>query len=150
VRPDQGECGVILNDAARQLLESPALAHLVTLNADGSPQVTIVWVGLEEDEIVAAHMGSWKKVQNVRRDGRVALSIEGTGRNPIGLDHYMVVYGTARITEGGAAALLQRLAHTYLSPDVEFPPGGPHPADAGFITRITAERVTGVGPWVDG
>ncbi len=138
---------MILNDAARELLASDALGHLVTLNADGGPQVTIVWVGVEAGEIVCAHMGSWQKVQNIRRDGRVALSIEGTRVNERGLHEYMVVYGTARITEGGAAALLQRLAHTYLGPDVEFPPGGPHPDDAGFVTRIAVDRISGVGPW---
>ena len=42
-----------LPDSARALLDSPALAHLVTLNPDGSPQVTVVWVGLDGDEIVA-------------------------------------------------------------------------------------------------
>jgi PPOX class probable F420-dependent enzyme len=137
----------VLNDAARELIESDALAHLVTLNADGSPHVSIVWVGLEDGEIVSGHMGSWRKVENIRRNPRVALSIEGTKQNEYGLTEYLVVNGTARITEGGAAALLQRLAHTYLGPDVEFPPGGPHPPEAGFITRIAIERVGGVGPW---
>ena len=137
----------MLNDAARELLQSNALAHLVTLNADGSPQVTIVWVGLDGDEIIAAHMRSWRKVENVRRDPRVVVSIEGTRANDMGLHEYMVVYGTARITEGGAAEVLQRLAHTYLGPDVTFPPGGPHPDDAGFVTRIAVDRIAGVGPW---
>ena len=44
-----------LPDSARAVLESPALAHLVTLNPDGSPQVSIVWVGLDGDQIVAGH-----------------------------------------------------------------------------------------------
>jgi len=136
-----------LPNAARQVLESAALAHLVTLNADGSPQVSIVWVGLDGDEIVAAHMGSWQKVKNVQRDPRVALSIEAEGHNAMGLAQYLLVYGTGRITEGGAAALLQRLAHTYLGPDVKFPPGDDHPP--GYITRIAIDRVAGVGPWTE-
>ncbi|MBA3655467.1 MAG: hypothetical protein H0W70_14885 [Actinobacteria bacterium] len=57
----------------------------------------------------------------------------------------MIVNGTARITEGGAADLLQRLAHTYLGPDVTFPPGDNHPP--GYITHITIDRIGGVGPW---
>jgi hypothetical protein len=52
------------------------------------------------------------------------------------------------VTEGGAAQLLQRLAHVYLGPDVSFPPGTDHPP--GLVLRITAERVSGVGPWTDG
>jgi hypothetical protein len=57
----------------------------------------------------------------------------------------MVVKGTARLTEGGAAELLQRLAHTYLGPEVRFPPMDSPPP--GVITHITVESVTGVGEW---
>src|ERR1700726_4758536 len=110
-----------LPDSARAVLDSSALAHLVTLNPDGSPQVTVVWVGLDGDEIVAAHLPEHRKVRNIRNDSRVALSIETDTRNAMGLNEYLVVYGTARITEGGAAGLLQQLAHTYLGPEVRFP-----------------------------
>jgi len=72
-------------DSARAVLESPALAHLVTLNPDGSPQVTVVWVGLDGDEIVAAHLPEHRKVRNIRNDGRVALSVETENRNAMGL-----------------------------------------------------------------
>ncbi len=137
-----------LPDSARALLESNRLAHLVTINADGSPQVAIVWVGLDGDEIVCAHLAEQQKLRNVRRDPRVVLSMEGHGRNPMGLDEYLVVHGTARVTEGGAPELLQRLAHTYLGPDVVFPPMPDPPA--GFITRITPTRIGGVGPWSSG
>jgi len=132
-------------DSARVLLESNALAHLVTLNPDGSPQVTIVWVGLEGDEIVAAHLHKQQKVRNILRDGRVTLSIETNNLNPMGLMEYLVIYGQARIEEGGAPELLQKLAHVYLGPDVKFPPMPDPPA--GYITRITVERIAGVGPW---
>jgi PPOX class probable F420-dependent enzyme len=134
-----------LPDSARAVLESTALAHLVTLNPDGSPQVTIVWVGLDGDEIVAAHLPEHRKVRNIRNDPRVALSIETNRRNAIGLNEYLVIYGTARITEGGAAGLLQELAHTYLGPDARFPPMDNPPP--GFITHISVDRVSGVGPW---
>jgi PPOX class probable F420-dependent enzyme len=134
-----------LPDSARAVLDSPALAHLVTLNPDGSPQVTVVWVGLDGDEIVAAHLPEHRKVRNIRHDSRVALSVETDTRNAIGLVEYLVVYGTARITEGGAAALLQQLAHTYLGPEVRFPPVDNPPP--GYITHILVDRVAGVGPW---
>jgi PPOX class probable F420-dependent enzyme len=126
-------------------LEGPHLAHLVTLEADGRPQVTIVWVGLDGDEIVTGHLPEHRKLRNIRRDPRVALSIETDKRNAIGLNEYLVVYGRARITEGGAPELLQRLAHTYLGPDVKFPPMDDPPP--GYITHITVDRVAGVGPW---
>jgi Pyridoxamine 5'-phosphate oxidase len=50
------------------VLESAALAHLVTLNEDGSPQVSIVWVGLDGDEIVAGPSRS----NSIRRLGRLS------------------------------------------------------------------------------
>jgi PPOX class probable F420-dependent enzyme len=134
-----------LSDSARAVLESPALAHLVTLNPDGSPQVSIVWIGLDGDELVAGHLPEHRKVRNIRDDSRVALSIETGKRNAMGLNEYLVIYGTARITEGGAAGLLQKLAHTYLGPDARFPPMDDPPP--GYITHIRVDRISGVGPW---
>jgi PPOX class probable F420-dependent enzyme len=133
-----------LSDDVRRVLTSGRLAHLVTLDPDGTPQVTCVWVGLEDDEIVSGHLFESRKVRNIRRDPRVLLSMEAEGSDH-GMDHYLVVHGTARITEGGAPELLQRLAHTYLGPDVPFPPMDDPPP--GFVTRITAERIGGTGPW---
>ncbi len=137
---------MVLPELARALLESDALAHLVTLNADGSPQVTCVWVGLDGDEIVSGHLSDrQQKLRNVRRDPRVVLSVEGTTLHPPGLKEYLVVHGQARLEPGGAPELLQRLAHVYLGPDVDFPPMPDPPP--GFTMRITPERLGGVGPW---
>jgi PPOX class probable F420-dependent enzyme len=135
-------------DAARTLLESDAVAHVVTLNGDGSPHVSAAWVGLEGDEIVLATIPAQRKLRNLRRDPRIAISIPSTNVNEWGLLEYLVVYGTARVTEGGAPEMLQRLAHTYLGPDVVFPPMPDPPP--GFVTRIRPERFGGVGPWARG
>jgi PPOX class probable F420-dependent enzyme len=134
-----------LHPEARELLESDRLAHMVTLNADGSPQVSCVWVGVENGEIVSGHLPRNEKVKNVERDGRVAISIEGEGLSESGLKKYLVVRGKARVEEGGAAELLQRLAQVYLGPDVKFPPMDDPPP--GYVIRTTPERLGGVGPW---
>jgi len=55
------------------------------------------------------------------------------------------VRGRARVTEGGAPELLQRLARVHLGPVVKFPPMGDPPP--GYVLRITVESVGGVGPW---
>ena len=133
--------------ALRELVESGPLAHLVTVNADGSPQVTVVWIGVEGDEIVCGHLFRHRKVRNILRDPRVALSLEAEASNDIGMRNYAVVYGVARITEGGAPELLQRLAYTYVGPGVTFPPMPDPPP--GYVTRIRVERVTGQGSWAD-
>ena len=137
-----------LLESVRELVESGPLAHLVTVNADGSPQVTVVWIGIEDDEIVSGHLFRHRKVRNVERDPRVALSLEAPGANAIGMRNYAVVYGRARITEGGAPELLQRLARTYVGPEAVFPPMPDPPP--GFVTRIRVERVAGQGPWAAG
>ena len=84
----------------------------------------------------------------MRRDPRVALSVEAGSHNAMGLAEYLVVHGRARITEGGAPELLQQLARTYLGPDVKFPPMDDPPS--GYITHITVERIGGVGPGPSG
>ena len=136
---------VKIPDSARAVLDGPGLAHLVTLEPDGRPQISLVWVGLDGEEIVCAHLPLHRKVVNIRRDPRVALSIEAGTHNAVGLAEYLVVRGEARITEGGAADLLQRLAHVYLGPEVTFPPMADPPP--GYITHITVQSIGGVGPW---
>jgi PPOX class probable F420-dependent enzyme len=130
---------------ARAVLESDRLAHLVTVGADGGPQVSCVWVGIEDEEIVFASLGRRRKLDNIARDPRVALSIETDEAGQLGLLNYLVVHGTARITEGGGPELLQRLAYVYLGPHVKFPPMDDPPP--GVVVRIAPERFGGVGPW---
>ena len=137
-----------LNTPARQLIESDALAHMVTINEDGSPQVAVVWVGLDGDALVSAHLdGRQRKLRNLRRDPRVTVSFEAETSNEVGMRHYLVVHGRARITQGGAPELLHRLAQTYVGPGTRFPPMPDPPP--GFITHIAVSRVGGNGPWVD-
>jgi PPOX class probable F420-dependent enzyme len=135
----------LLTTPVRELLESDAVATVVTLDADGSPHVSVAWVGLEGDEIVFGTLPDQRKLRNLRRDPRIVVSVQSPHVNAWGLREYVVLEGTARITEGGAAALLQRLARTYLGPDVVFP-AMPDPPP-GFVTHVTVDRVTGVGPW---
>ncbi len=138
----------MLNGAARRLIESGALAHMVTLNQDGSPQISVVWVGLDGDELVAAHLdGRQRKLANIRRDPRVAVSFEASTNNETGMRHYLVVYGQATISEGGAPDLLHDLAQTYIGAGTAFPPMPDPPP--GFLTHVTVSRVAGHGPWID-
>jgi PPOX class probable F420-dependent enzyme len=137
----------VLTPSARAVIESDHLAHLVTLNPDGTPHVTVAWVGLEADELVIASLRHFRKLRNIERDPRVSVSIEGLGLHPIGLREYLVVYGTARVLPGGAFDLLRRLARVYMGPDTTFPPDR-HPPP-GWITR-TPERLGGAGPWTRG
>ena len=133
-------------ESVRVLLPKAPLAHLTTLNSDGGPQVTVVWVGIENEEFVIGHMATHKKVRTVRRDPRVALSLLGDKTNAQGLREYVVVYGNARVSEGRAVDLLQRLARIYVGPTADFPPAAMRNIP-GYITRITPTRFAGIGPW---
>ena len=135
---------ITLTDAVRGALAAGELGHLVTINPDGSPQASVVWIGLDGNDIVVGHLGEGRKVANIARDPRVVLTVEASGTNPVGMTNYVVVHGTARLTDGGAPELLQRLAETYLGPGVTFPPMEDPPA--GHVIHITPERVGGVGP----
>jgi PPOX class probable F420-dependent enzyme len=131
----------------RELLEKGPLSHLTTLNRDGSPQVTVVWVGIEDEEFVMGHLAVHQKVKNIRRDPRVALSLLSDKTNAQGMREYVVVYGNARVTEGGAVPLLHRLAPIYLGPKADYPPASMQNI-AGYVTRIAPARFSGIGPWV--
>jgi PPOX class probable F420-dependent enzyme len=132
-------------DEARRILESDSLAHVTTIDPDGRPQTTLAWVGLEGDEVVFATLPDQRKLRNLRQDPRITISIQTERVTPYGLHEYLVIYGTARVTDGGGPEVLQRLAHTYLGPDVTFPPMPDPPP--GFVTRVTVDRLGGVGPW---
>jgi PPOX class probable F420-dependent enzyme len=128
-------------------LERGPLAHVVTLDARGAPHVSLAWVGVEDGEVVIGTLNDQPKLRNIRRDPRIAMSFQAEGRDPYGLDHYLVLRGRARVTEGGAAALLHRLAQVYLGAGVDFPPMPDPPA--GFVIRMTVERISGNGRWSD-
>lgn len=138
-----------LNEAARALIGAGADATLVTVNPDGSPQVSVVWVALQStpdgDELVAAHLsGSYKKLRNIRRDPHVAVTILAPSQ-PGQQREYLSVTGSARVVEGGGLEVLKQLAVAMLGSDEYFPP--PDSPD-GYLTRVRIESIGGHGPWV--
>ena len=138
----------VLPEAAKELIKTGKLAHCATVNPDGTPQLSVMWVGVDGDELVSAHMGAWQKVRNLQRDPNIVLSFEGDTSEPNGMQHTLLIHGTARVTEGGAAQLLYELGKVYVGPDAEFRPS--NDPDAGYIVHIAVEKVGGFGPWNPG
>ena len=134
-----------ISNELRDLIESGPLAHLTTINPDGSPQVTVIWIGLDGEEIVSGHMRHHVKLKNIERDPRVVLSFTAPRDHGAVLNPYAVLRARAKVEPSDAAwDLLDRLTKVYMSPDTEFPaPRGP-----GYVVRYEIERVSGVGPWV--
>ncbi len=130
----------LLTPEVRAALTAGHLAHLVTLEADGTPHVTIVWVGLDGDEIVAGHLGLHHKVRNMQADPRVALSLETGGRTEHGLDQYLVVNGRGAHHRGrrarAAAAPRPRVPRARRGvPAVPRPARRVHHPDHGRVAR---------------
>jgi PPOX class probable F420-dependent enzyme len=134
-----------LEDSARAFIGAGADATLVTLNSDGSPQVSLVWVALQStpdgDELVSAHLSEYQKTRNIRRDPRVALTIVSKDA-PGQQTPYLSITGTARIVEGGAPEVLTELAVAMLGSSEHFPPPDSPP---GLLTRIHIDKVSGMG-----
>jgi PPOX class probable F420-dependent enzyme len=129
----------------RDLIASGPLVHLSTINADGSPQVTAIWIGLDGHDLVSGHMSRRVKLQNMERDSRVVLSFAAPRAPGVFLNEYAVLRATAVVRPSDEAwDLLNRLAKVYVSPDTEFP-GQKGP---GYVVRYSVEHIGGVGPWV--
>jgi PPOX class probable F420-dependent enzyme len=136
-----------LDDVARQLIGSNP-ATLVTVNRDGSPQVSVVWVTVQstadgDDELVTAHLQEHQKIRNIRRDPRVAVTIVSTDRSGPQTP-YLSIKGAARVDEGGAPELLDEIATSIFGPGTGFPPPDAPP---GYLTHIVIEKIAGVGLW---
>jgi PPOX class probable F420-dependent enzyme len=133
-------------DSARALLETGPLGHVVTIDPDGTAHVTLTWAGFDGDELVMATFFGLdqRKVRNLRRDPRVVVSFQSKEPGEGPLWPYLVVEGRARIEEGGALEVMDRLAEFYLGPGQKFPM---REVPAGIVYRITIDRIYGQGPW---
>lgn len=130
---------VSLNQAVRRLLDDPNPAVLATINADGSPQTSVIWVGRDGDELVISSAAGRRKDLNIRRDPRVSLSVYDP-RDP---ELYAEIRGRATVTEDIGRALAVRLAESYMGPG-----GGEEflalpPEIVRIAIRIVPEHVTG-------
>ena len=136
-----------LSPELRDLIASGPLAHLSTINPDGTPQVSVIWIGLDGQELLSGHMSFYRKLRNIERDPRVVLSFDAPRQPGVFLNPYAVLRARAVVEPSDDAwDLLNALTKVYMSADTEFPaPKGP-----GYIVRYSIERVGGVGPWASG
>ena len=130
---------------AEALLGSDALAHVVTRNPDGSPQVSVVWCGVRGDQILFSTEAATAKVRNLRRDPAVVLSIEDEARNAAGTQQHLLVYGTAEVLPDVDSALCDELCRTYVGT-------ADHPlnlgrSDTAVTVAVEVDRIGGNGPW---
>ncbi|WP_083731302.1 MULTISPECIES: TIGR03618 family F420-dependent PPOX class oxidoreductase [Protofrankia] len=141
--------------SARRLFASDREATVVTIDPDGTPQASLVWMALDRGSLVFGVEEHRRKVRNLRRDPRVTVIIHDNERTADGvadgLTQYLTVRGRATLLGPGIpdelTALMDTLARRYLGTDVY--PFGNRGSETGMIVRIAVERIGGVGPWVD-
>ena len=129
--------GVTLSDKHKKLITDKNFGHIATLNKDGSPQVTPVWVDVEGDTVIVNSEQTRLKVRNLKRDPRVSISIFDQ-ENPYS---YIEVRGrVVEITPKGGAEGIDKLAKKYMGVD-DYPYN--EEGDVRVVIRIEPTRIVG-------
>jgi PPOX class probable F420-dependent enzyme len=117
------------------LTTKPAFAHVATLNADGSPQVTPVWVDFDGTHVLFNTAKGRVKAKNLAREGRVALSIA----DPENAYRYLGIQGhVVEMTETGSDAHIDKMAKKYLGKE-SYP--FRTPGEVRIIVKIAPDKV---------
>ncbi|MFJ4775338.1 PPOX class F420-dependent oxidoreductase [Streptomyces sp. NPDC088762] len=130
---------VELNDTVRGLLDAPHPAVLSTLNPDGSPQSSVVWVTREGTDLLVSTEQGRRKERNIVRDGRVGLTVFDLA-NPF---LYAEIRGTATVAEDAGRAVAVRIAEEYLGPGAGKEYAEAPPEQVRVVVRITPTRILG-------
>lgn len=130
---------IALNDTVRRLLDSPHPAVLATINPDGSPQSSVVWVTRDGDDVLISTERGRRKERNVVRDGRVGLTVFDLA-NPY---LYAEIRGTVTVTEDTGRTVAVRIAEEYLGPGAGKEYGDTGDGAVRVVLRLTPSKVLG-------
>lgn len=130
---------IALPQSVKNLLQDKAYGHVITYGAKGQPQVTMVWMDVDGDEVTFNTAEGRLKVKNLRRDPRVIVSVQDRNTPQA----YAVLYGKAKVTEEGADDHIDRLTKRFLGHDkYQFR----QPGEKRLTIRIAVDRIGGIGP----
>lgn len=132
--------------SAQVLLGTDAVAHVWTANPDGTPQVSVVWVLVQDDEILFGTDGASRKAKNLARDPTIILSIEDTERNERGFQRHLLIRGSARLEPTVSSAVIDELCRKYTGLSTH--PLALRESTTAVTVRVDVDRISGVGPWV--
>ncbi len=127
-----------LTEQQREFLANPFVATATTLRRDGSPHNTVVWMDVEDDNVVFNTAEGRAKPKNLRRDPRVAITVVDP-QNPY---KWISVSGRAELTHEDADAQIDRLSKKYLDKD-EYPMRNPE--EQRVKVRVAAEKIDATG-----
>jgi len=122
-----------LSEHDRQMFDDQTYATVGTLNPDGSPQLTLVWVTRDRDDVLISTVVGRQKEKNLRRDPRVSV----LAVHPANPYDYVEIRGTATLSTEGGPELIQRLSAKY----VGRPYTGDGPDDQRVVVRVHPQRV---------
>ncbi|MFF3014832.1 PPOX class F420-dependent oxidoreductase [Streptomyces sp. NPDC057939] len=130
-----GDMSVVFDEKTRELLDGRNFATVATLNKDGGPQTSVVWIAREGDVVLFSTTAGRQKARNLARDPRISLTILNS-ENPY---QSVDIRGTAELIEDGEKVLPRRLSQKYLGED---PP--PESDDVlRLVVRVIPHKVTG-------
>ncbi|MFI8931631.1 PPOX class F420-dependent oxidoreductase [Streptomyces sp. NPDC053474] len=135
-RTEELPAPVVLDSAVRELLDGRNFAVVATLNPDGGPQTSVVWVGRRQDTVVFSTTAGRKKARNLARDPRISLTVYDLA-NPY---RSVEIRGTAELLPDPDKALPRELSQRYLGED---PPAEPDDV-VRLVVRITAAKVIAI------
>jgi PPOX class probable F420-dependent enzyme len=130
---------ITLPQSVKKLLQDKAYGHVVTFNTNGNPQVTMVWMDVDGDEVLFNTAEGRKKALNLRNNPRIVVSVQD--RNDP--QAYAVFHGKARVTEAGADEHIDKLAKRFLNAD-KYP--FRQPGEKRLMVRISVDRIGGFAP----
>jgi PPOX class probable F420-dependent enzyme len=124
---------ITLDDTVRKLIDDPNFGIVATLNPDGSPQTSVLWIKRDGDDLLFCTVRGRRKERNMARDPRVSVTV----LNDADGYEYIEIRGTASITEEGGRELINELSHKYDGKDFQTEP----PSVVRVVVRVTAEHV---------
>ncbi|KNE83181.1 MULTISPECIES: PPOX class F420-dependent oxidoreductase [Streptomyces] len=128
-----------LSDELKKVLDAPVFASVATIQPDGSPQVSVVWVKRDGDDVLISTTVGRRKEKNLRRDPRISVVVT----DPEDPYRYGEIRGEASVTEEGGQELIDELALKYTGKTyAEFNPRSGEDAPR-VVVRLTPRKVVG-------
>jgi PPOX class probable F420-dependent enzyme len=127
--------GISLNDETRRLLDGKNFAVLATINDDGSPQTSVMWVGRDGDDVLFSTIEGRRKHRNMLRDPRISVTVIDSA-DPY---NYVELRGTVSMTRDVGRAFDTGLSWTYDGKD----PDADVPGAVRLVVRMIVDKAAG-------
>jgi PPOX class probable F420-dependent enzyme len=127
--------GAALSDLAKRLFDAPSFPVLSTVNPDGAPQSSVVWIKRDGDDVLFSTTRGRRKTENLERDPRASI-VAVDRENPY---LYTEIRGTVSLTERGGRELIDELSMKYLGKPYDMD----GPGAVRVVCRLTPVKVVG-------